>query len=168
MQIEFSEKELFTFKKVAKAADKLQLPCYLIGGFVRDKILNRPNKDADIMCVGDAIELAHEVAELFNPKPPVAYFKNFGTAQIKLPDIEIEFVGARKESYDENSRNPSVESGTLEEDQKRRDFTINALAISLDKNNFGEVVDPFNGIGDLKNRILKTPLGPLQPIRTIR
>ena len=111
MQIEFSEKELFIFKKIAKAAEKIQSPCYLIGGFVRDKILNRPTKDADIMCVGDGIELAHNVAELFNPKPTVAYFKNFGTAQIKLPDFEIEFVGARKESYEHQSRKPAVESG---------------------------------------------------------
>src|ERR1700712_2594110 len=109
MQIEFSEKELLIFKKIAKAAEKLQSPCYLIGGFVRDKLLNRPTKDADIMCIGDGIKLAHLASELFDPKPAVAYFKNFGTAQIKLPDLEIEFVGARKESYQHHSRKPDVE-----------------------------------------------------------
>ena len=121
------------FKKIAKAAEALSMPCYLIGGFVRDKLLNRPTKDADIVCIGDGIELAHAVAELFNPKPGVAYFKNFGTAQIKIPGYEIEFVGARKESYAEHSRKPTVDIGTLEDDVNRRDFTINALAISLNK-----------------------------------
>src|SRR4051812_40433029 len=104
MQIEFSERELIIFEKIAKASEKLQLPCYLIGGFVRDKLLNRPTKDADIMCIGDGIQLAHLSAELFDPKPAIAYFKNFGTAQIKLSDFEIEFVGARKESYKHHSR----------------------------------------------------------------
>jgi putative nucleotidyltransferase with HDIG domain len=173
MQIEFNEKELFVFKKIIKAADKLQLPCYLIGGFVRDKILNRPNKDADIMCVGDAIQLAHEVAELFNPKPAVAYFKNFGTAQIKLPDFEIEFVGARKESYKNHSRKPEVESGTLEDDLLRRDFTINTLAVELHKKISGNVIDNFDGIKHLQEKIIKTPSEPSRtfsddPLRMMR
>jgi tRNA nucleotidyltransferase/poly(A) polymerase len=128
MQIECTAKELFLFKKIAKAAEELSIPCYLIGGFVRDKLLGRDTKDADIVCIGDGIKLAHAVAELFNPKPSVAYFKKFGTAQIKIPGFEIEFVGARKESYAEHSRKPAVETGTLEDDLNRRDFTINALA----------------------------------------
>src|ERR1700759_4311179 len=131
MQIEFTDQELFIFKKIIKEAEQLQLPCYLIGGFVRDKLIGRQTKDADIMCVGDAIKLAHNVAELFNPKPTVAYFKNFGTAQIKLADFEIEFVGARKESYQQNSRKPEIESGSLEDDLLRRDFTINTLSVEL-------------------------------------
>lgn len=173
MQVEFSEKELFTFKKIAKAAEKLQLPCYLIGGFVRDKILNRPTKDADIMCVGDGIELAHNVAGLFNPNPPVAYFKNFGTAQLKLPDFEIEFVSARKESYEHHSRKPAVVSGTLEDDLLRRDFTINTLAVELNKNNFKNVIDRFDGLKDLDEKIIKTPSEPTKtfsddPLRMLR
>lgn len=173
MQIEFSEKELFIFKKIAKAAEKLRLPCYLIGGFVRDKLLNRPTKDADIMCVGDGIELAHNTSELFNPKPPVAYFKNFGTAQIKLPDFEIEFVGARKESYEHHSRKPAVESGTLEDDLLRRDFTINTLSVELNLNNFGNIIDRFDGIKHLHEKIIKTPSEPTKtfsddPLRMLR
>src|SRR5436305_15334443 len=108
MQIECTGKELLILKKIAKAAEALSMPRYLIGGFVRDKLLNRPTKDADIVCIGDGIGLANAVAELFNPKPPVAFFKNFGTAQIKIPDFEIEFVGARKESYLQHSRKPTV------------------------------------------------------------
>ncbi len=173
MQIKFSEQELFTFKKIIKAADKLQLPCYLIGGFVRDKILNRATKDADIMCVGDAITLAHSVAELFNPKPAVAYFKTFGTAQIKLPDFDIEFVSARKESYTHDSRKPEVETGTLEDDLQRRDFTINTLAINLNEKDFNNVIDNFDGIKHLNEKIIKTPLEPSKtfsddPLRMMR
>src|SRR5436190_17235860 len=106
MQIHYTGKELFVFKKIAKAGEELSIPCYLIGGFVRDTLLERPTKDADIVCLGDGIELAHAVAALFNPKPTVAFFKNFGTAQIKIPSLEIEFVGARKESYALHSRKP--------------------------------------------------------------
>ena len=173
MQIQFSEKELFTFKKIAKAAEKLQLPCYLIGGFVRDKLLNRPTKDADIMCIGDGIQLASETAELFNPKPAVAYFKNFGTAQIKLPDFDIEFVGARKESYQQHTRKPDVEQGTMEDDLQRRDFTINTLAIALNKNSADDIIDMFDGLKHLQEKIIKTPLEPSKtfsddPLRMLR
>lgn len=173
MQIELTGHEALIFKKIARAAEDLSMPCYLIGGFVRDKLLGRPTKDADIVCIGDGIKLAHEVAELFNPKPAVAYFKNFGTAQIKIPGIEIEFVGARKESYAPDSRKPAVETGTLEDDLNRRDFTINALAISLNKNDYGELVDAFNGIQHLREKLIKTPLEPVttfsdDPLRMMR
>ncbi|MGN6352128.1 MAG: HD domain-containing protein, partial [Parafilimonas sp.] len=173
MQIELTGHEALILKKIARAAEDLSMPCYLIGGFVRDKLLGRPTKDADIVCIGDGIKLAHEVAELFNPKPAVAYFKNFGTAQIKIPGLEIEFVGARKESYAPDSRKPAVETGTLEDDLNRRDFTINTLAISLNKNDYGEVVDAFNGIQHLHEKIIKTPLEPVttfsdDPLRMMR
>jgi len=173
MHIQCTAKELFILKKIAKAAEELSMPCYLIGGFVRDKLLGRATKDADVVCLGDGIKLAHAVATLFNPEPTVAYFKNFGTAQIKIPELEIEFVGARKESYAQHSRKPAVEIGTLEDDLNRRDFTINALAISLNKNDFGELLDEFNGVQHLKERIIKTPLEPEQtfsddPLRMMR
>ena len=173
MRIQYTGKELFVFKKVTKAAEELSMPCYLIGGFVRDKILDRDTQDADIVCIGDGIKLAHAVAEQFNPRPTVAYFKNFGTAQIKVPEFEIEFVGARKESYAEHSRKPSVETGTLQDDLERRDFTINALAVSLNTNDFGELLDPFNGIQHLHEKIIQTPLEPAttfsdDPLRMMR
>lgn len=173
MDIQCSEKELFVFKKIASAAAELGVPCYLIGGFVRDKILGRKTKDADIVCVGDGIALAHKVAERFQPKPTVAFFKTFGTAQIKVDEWEIEFVGARKESYQYHSRNPEVRPGTLKDDQDRRDFTINALAISLNEEDYGKLVDPFNGIADLENKLIRTPLDPSQtfsddPLRMMR
>ncbi len=168
--------------KIGEAAKELQLSCFLIGGFVRDKILGRETKDMDIVCLGDGILLAQKVAEKFKPAPEVHYFKNFGTAQIKVYSapfttdsipFEIEFVGARKESYSYDSRKPDVEKGSLEDDQKRRDFTINALAISLNKENYGELIDPFNGITDLENKIIQTPLLPDQtfsddPLRMMR
>jgi poly(A) polymerase len=160
MYIHCSDQELVLLKKIAAAAEALDMPCFLIGGFVRDKIIGRPTKDIDIVCIGDGIELAHAVAQQFNPKPVVNFFKNFGTAQIKLADTDIEFVGARKESYSQDSRNPVVLAGTLEDDQNRRDFTINALAISLNKANYGALIDPFNGIGDIEHTVLQTPLDP--------
>ncbi len=160
MDIQCSEWELDLFKKIGAAADKLEMPCFLIGGFVRDKLINRATKDADIVCVGDGIRLAQEVAQLFQPKPNVHFFKTFGTAQIKVNDFDIEFVGARKESYQEGSRKPMVENGTIEDDQNRRDFTINALAIGLNETNFGTLVDPFDGLLDLENKIIRTPLNP--------
>jgi poly(A) polymerase len=138
----------------------MQLETYVIGGFVRDIYLNRKSKDIDIVTVGSGIELAKKVADNLKNKPQVNVFKNFGTAMLKYKDLEIEFVGARKESYQSDSRKPVVENGTLEDDQNRRDFTINAMALGLNKSNFGELVDPFNGIDDLKNKIIRTPLEP--------
>lgn len=173
MYIHCTYKELVLFKKIAESAAAIRVPCYLIGGFVRDSIIGRPTKDIDIVCIGDGIALAHAVAQKFSPKPAVSFFKNFGTAQIKVEDIDIEFVGARKESYTYDSRKPVVENGTLEDDQNRRDFTINALAISLNPPNYGELVDPFNGTSDIKNKILRTPLDPSitfsdDPLRMMR
>ncbi len=173
MQIVCTDKESLVFEKIASAAEILQVPCYLIGGFVRDKIIGRATKDADIVCIGDGIALAHKVAESFQPKPTVAYFKNFGTAQIKLTNLEVEFVGARKESYQNDSRKPEVLPGSIVDDQNRRDFTINAIAISLNKSDFGELIDPFNGLRDIELKILQTPLAPLQtfsddPLRMMR
>ena len=156
----FTPAEEQIFKTIAEAAAKLNQPAYIIGGYVRDKILGRPSKDVDVVCLGDGIALAAAVAEMLGPKPTVAFFKTYGTAQIKTEGLEIEFVGARKESYSENSRNPEVEAGTLADDQNRRDFTINALAISLAAENFGELNDPFGGLQDLENKTLRTPLEP--------
>jgi poly(A) polymerase len=160
MYINCSDKELLILNKIAQAAQKTGVSCYLIGGFVRDKILGRNTKDMDIVCVGDGIALAHEAAKQFKPVPEVHFFKNFGTAQIKVEELEIEFVGARKESYDFSSRKPAVEAGTLQDDQNRRDFTINAMAISLNSADYGALVDPFNGIADLELKNLQTPLAP--------
>lgn len=173
MQIPLTEREAFICRQIAEAAAALQMPAYLIGGFVRDKLIGRNTKDADIVCLGDGIALAHAVADRFHPRPHVSYFKNFGTAQIKLPDLEIEFVGARKESYAENSRKPAVEAGTLEDDQLRRDFTVNALAISLNSADYGTLVDPFNGVQHMQEQKLQTPLDPAQtfsddPLRMMR
>jgi len=183
MDIQCSQQELFILKKIAKATEQLNTKSYLIGGFVRDKIIGRKTKDADIVCLTDGIELAHTTANLFNPTPQVAFFKNFGTAQIKINlsaetatkqnIFEIEFVGARTESYQNNSRKPFVKPGTLQDDQQRRDFTINALAISLNNEDFGKLIDPFNGLKDLENGLLKTPLEPSKtfsddPLRMMR
>jgi poly(A) polymerase len=147
------------FSTVAAAGTKLGFPTYVVGGFVRDLILNRSNKDIDFVCVGSGIKLAQQVAKDMGDVP-VTIFKNFGTAMIKVGERELEFVGARKESYREDSRKPLVEDGTLEEDQQRRDFTINAMAISLNKETFGELVDPFGGVQHVKERLIKTPLDP--------
>ncbi len=148
------------FKIISGVADENSRECYVIGGFVRDIFLRRPSKDIDIVVVGSGIELAGKVAAQLGKKAKLTVFKNFGTAQLKYKDLEIEFVGARKESYLRNSRKPIVEDGTLEDDQNRRDFTINALALCLNNDRFGELVDPFNGMNDLENFVLRTPLDP--------
>jgi poly(A) polymerase len=171
--IKLSSYEEDLFQKLSIAAQKLQMPAYVIGGFVRDKILGRKTKDLDVVCIGDGIALAHEVASVFKPRPKVNFFKNYGTAQIKLPEIELEFVGARKESYERGSRNPEVSTGTLEDDQNRRDFTINAMAISLNQEDYGSLIDPFDGLLDIKDKIIRTPLAPAQtfsddPLRMMR
>ncbi len=173
MDINCTEKELFLFKKIAKAAKAIGVETYVVGGFVRDKIIGRNTKDADIVCVGDGIELANVVASYFNPEPKVNFFKNFGTAHIKVDDFDIEFVGARKESYQTDSRNPTVNPGTIVEDQNRRDFTINAMAISLNEANYGKLIDPFNGVNKIAEKIIVTPLDPNQtfsddPLRMLR
>jgi putative nucleotidyltransferase with HDIG domain len=160
MEIACTEKELFVFKKIAHAAAEMGVPCYIIGGFVRDKIIGRPTKDADIVCVGDGIALAKTAAKRFNPVPHVNFFKNFGTAHFKVDEMDIEFVGARKESYRYHTRKPDVVPGTLEDDQIRRDFTINALAISLNENDYGKLIDPFMGINDLNKKAIRTPSDP--------
>jgi len=149
------------FKYISEASKHLNLDSYVIGGFVRDFILKRGDaKDIDVVAVGSGIALAKAVAKLLPNKPKVQVFKTYGTAMLRFNDIEIEFVGARKESYNEDSRNPVVENGTLEDDQNRRDFTINALALSLNEDTFGDLLDPFNGISDLENKIIRTPLNP--------
>ena len=149
------------FKIISQSAKELGLDAYVIGGYVRDYILNRgTHKDIDIVAIGSGIELAKHVAKNLPGQPKVQVFKTYGTAMLKHEDIEIEFVGARKESYNLDSRNPVVENGTLEDDQNRRDFTINALALGLNEDNFGELLDPFNGIKDLEDKIIRTPLNP--------
>jgi len=179
MQLNFTTRETELLHLVAQSAADLQIEAFAVGGFVRDKILNRDCKDIDIVCVGSGIDLAKRVADNYRQRypndeyPHVALFKNFGTAQIRLHDIELEFVGARKESYRRESRKPIVEDGTLEDDQNRRDFTINALAIYLSKERFGEIIDSFNGLEDLKNGIIRTPLEPEitfddDPLRMLR
>ncbi len=149
------------FKAINKSAEQLNVEAYVIGGFVRDFYLKRGNaKDIDVVAIGSGIELAKKVAENLPGKNKVQVFKNFGTAMVKHNDIDIEFVGARKESYRSDSRKPIVENGTLEDDQNRRDFTINALAFGLNDKNFGELLDPFGGLNDLKNKVIRTPLDP--------
>lgn len=145
---------------IARSASELGVEAYVIGGFVRDLILKRPSKDIDIVSIGSGIALAELVASQLGPEVHVSIFKTFGTAQIRLGDLEVEFVGARKESYHTDSRKPAVEDGTLEDDQNRRDFTINAMGIHLGKDHFGELVDPFEGLRDLKKKIIGTPLAP--------
>lgn len=161
-----SQKEILSllnkdiFRIISEAADELNLECYLIGGFVRDFFLYRPSNDIDVVAVGSGIDLAKLVAKKLGSKKNITIFKNFGTAQIKYKGFEVEFVGARKESYSFNSRKPAIEEGTLEDDQKRRDFTINAMAFCLNSDRFGELIDPFNGIQDLEDLIIRTPLDP--------
>lgn len=148
------------FNIISEEADQLGQSCFVIGGFVRDLFLQRQSKDIDIVSLGSGIELAKKVAGRLGPKTAVSVFKTFGTAMIKSDDLEIEFVGARRESYHRDSRKPAVEDGTLEDDQKRRDFTINALAICLNNSDYGRLIDPFNGISDLNRKIIRTPLEP--------
>jgi poly(A) polymerase len=148
------------FELLASSAEQLELETYLVGGYVRDLILKRPCKDIDVVCIGSGIELALHVAKTIGPDTHVSVYKNFGTAMLRYQDWEVEFVGARKESYNRDSRKPVVENGTLQDDQNRRDFTINALAISLNKNNYGDLLDSFGGIDDLKKKIIRTPLDP--------
>jgi len=147
------------FRSISKIATDNNIKAFIIGGFVRDLLLNRKSKDIDILVVGSGIDFAKKLAKDLNIDN-VSYFKNFGTAMLKYQDIEIEFVGARKESYDRNSRNPIVENGSLDDDLNRRDFTINAMGISLNANNYGELIDKFNGQKDLDNKLIKTPLNP--------
>jgi tRNA nucleotidyltransferase (CCA-adding enzyme) len=162
------------FEIISQASEELNISSYVIGGFVRDFILNRGTaKDIDVVAIGSGIELAQKVASLLPNQPKVQVFKTYGTAMLQYEDIEVEFVGARKESYSEDSRNPIVEDGTLEDDQNRRDFTINALAISLHKNSWGELLDPFNGLLDIERKIIRTPLVPAitysdDPLRMMR
>lgn len=161
------------FHLVSETAQKLNREVYVVGGFVRDIFLHRTSKDIDFVTVGSGIELATEVAKSLGPKAKLSVFPNYGTAQVKFKDMELEFVGARKESYNRNSRNPIVEDGTLEEDLTRRDFTINAMAISLNKDNYGDILDPFHGLLDLDKGIIKTPTDPEitfsdDPLRMLR
>ena len=152
------DKEIF--HQISAAADGLGLDCYVVGGYVRDIFLERPSNDIDVVVVGSGIQVANALKQMLGKRAHISVFRNFGTAQVKFKDLEVEFVGARKESYSHDSRKPIVEDGTLEDDQNRRDFTINAMAICLNKERFGELVDPFNGLGDMEDKIICTPLDP--------
>ncbi len=173
-QIQPHERQIF--KTISETAEELGSPAYVVGGYVRDRLLARPSKDMDIVCLGSGIQLAESVAVKLHPMPKVVVFQRFGTAMFRYKDIEIEFVGARKESYRSDSRKPSVEEGSLVDDQNRRDFTINALAVSLNEANFGEMIDPFGGIRHLEEKIIQTPLeagktfsdDPLRMMRAVR
>ena len=148
------------FKTIGRVADHLRMECYVVGGYVRDLFLERPSNDIDVVVVGSGIRVAEELKSQLGRKAHLSVFRNFGTAQVKYRDLEVEFVGARKESYSHDSRKPHVEDGTLEDDQNRRDFTINALAICLNHDRFGELVDPFDGVYDMEDGIIRTPLDP--------
>ncbi|HYG19260.1 MAG TPA: HD domain-containing protein [Ohtaekwangia sp.] len=161
------------FRTIGAEADRLGLEAYVVGGYVRDLILKRPSKDIDFVCVGSGISLATQVARALGPEVHVNIFKNFGTAQLHHEGLDLEFVGARKESYRTESRKPVVEDGTLQDDQQRRDFTMNAMAIRLNADHFGNLVDPFDGIGDMKKKTIRTPLDPVvtfsdDPLRMMR
>jgi len=161
------------FELIRMTADELDYPTYVVGGYVRDRLLARPSKDMDIVCVGNGIELAENLASRLRPIPRIVVYRRFGTAMIKHKDLEIEFVGARKESYNFQSRKPTVEDGSLEDDQNRRDFTINALAVSLNGPDYGQILDPFNGLHHLERKLIKTPLEPTKtfsddPLRMLR
>ena len=148
------------FKLLSETADEMNMECYVVGGYVRDLLLHRPSKDIDVVVVGSGIQMAEKFSSKLGKGSHISVFKNFGTAQIKYRDLEVEFVGARKESYSHDSRKPIVEDGTLEDDQNRRDFTINAMAVCMNQNRFGELIDPFNGLKDLEDQIIRTPLNP--------
>jgi len=169
--IKGEEREIFQL--IGETAGELGYPAYVVGGYVRDRLLARPSKDIDIVCVGSGIRLARSVAAKLRPTPRVVVYKRFGTAMFKHGGLEIEIVGARKESYRHDSRKPTVEEGTLEDDQNRRDFTINALAVSLNEADYGAIIDPFNGLQHLEQKIIKTPLEPGEtfsddPLRMLR
>lgn len=173
MLFSLEPQERTLFQQIGRCAAELGMPAYVVGGYVRDRLLGRPTKDIDVVCVGDGIRLANQVASKLTPRPKVVVYSRFGTAMLHCDGIELEFVGARRESYSPDSRKPEVELGTLEDDQNRRDFTINAMAISLQENSFGHIVDPFNGLAHLEQKILKTPLDPGQtfsddPLRMMR
>ncbi len=173
MVFEIKAYERKIFSLISEAALEINAPTYIVGGYVRDRLLGRPTKDLDVVCVGSGIELAKAFAQKLRPVPRLVTYARFGTAMLKHKDLEIEFVGARKESYRSDSRKPAVEEGTLEDDQNRRDFTINALAISLNKADFGAIIDPFNGLTDLQNKRIVTPLNPHatfsdDPLRMLR
>lgn len=171
--LKFTDSELQLLQDMSDTAARLDVEAYVIGGFVRDKILNRYNKDIDVVCLGDGIGFAGELAATIAPHAKVTIFKTYGTAHFRYNDMDLEFVGARKESYSKESRNPVVSPGTLEDDQKRRDFTINALALSLNKDSFLQLIDPFDGVEDMELKIIRTPLEPQQtfsddPLRMMR
>lgn len=155
------------FRKIGEVADALQLEVYVIGGYVRDLLLKRRSNDIDIMAVGSGIDLAEAVAGALGIKGGVVVFRNFGTAMLRYRNLDIEFAGARKESYRHDSRKPWVEDGTLTDDQRRRDFTINAMAISLNGGTYGRLTDPFDGVGDLMRKLIRTPLTLTSPFRMI-
>lgn len=160
MVFSIEKREQKIFEVIQAAAEELDYPAYVVGGYVRDRLLARPSKDMDIVCVGSGIELAQAVAKRLRPRPRVTTYKRFGTAMLKHEGIEVEFVGARKESYRSDSRKPIVEEGSLADDQNRRDFTINALAVSLNETNYGAIIDPFDGLEDLEQKKIITPLEP--------
>lgn len=160
LNFHIKQEEKKVIQTIGKAAGQLGFPTYLVGGFVRDRLMERETKDLDVVCLGSGIQLAEQVASLLKPKPHVTTYSRYGTAMLKYDQIEVEFVGARKESYQEDSRKPIVENGTLVEDQNRRDFTINAMAISVNEDDFGKLVDPFDGVADIKKQIIRTPLEP--------
>jgi poly(A) polymerase len=168
-----SQTDLPVYQAVRTAAESLGIPAYVVGGHVRDRLLNRPCKDMDFVCVGNGIALAEATAKILGKNIKVAVYQRFGTAAFRYKDLELEFVGARKESYSPDSRKPDVEPGTLRDDQLRRDFTINAMAVSLCPDDFGTLLDPFDGVGDLKRRMIRTPVEPIQtfsddPLRMLR
>ncbi|MGH1437696.1 MAG: CCA tRNA nucleotidyltransferase [Lewinella sp.] len=160
MVFDIQSRERKIFEVISAAARELNFPAYVVGGYVRDRLLARPSKDMDIVCVGSGIELALAVSKKLHPRPRVTTYKRFGTAMLKHEGLEVEFVGARKESYRSDSRKPTVEEGSLEDDQNRRDFTINALAVSLNDNNYGNIIDPFDGLEHLEQKRIITPLEP--------